>query len=100
MANTKYVTVATVQERFNLINYTPELNLEDIHVTVADVNRPALQLHGFYVDLKEKYMRFDTVLSFDIEHPEAVKILKKELEEKFKGYKIEITPDIDLSDLV
>ena len=60
----------------------------------------ALQLHGFYVDLKEKYMRFDTVLSFDIEHPEAVKILKKELEEKFKGYKIEITPDIDLSDLV
>ena len=50
MANTKYVTVATVQERFNLINYTPELNLEDIHVTVADVNRPALQLHEYLLD--------------------------------------------------
>ena len=48
MANNKFVTVATVMERFNLTNYTPELNLEEAKVTVADVNRPALQLHGFY----------------------------------------------------
>ena len=48
MANNKFVTVATVKERFNLINYTPDLNLEEAKVTVADVNRPALQLHGFY----------------------------------------------------
>ena len=48
MANNKFVTVATVKERFNLTNYTPDLNLEESKVTVADVNRPALQLHGFY----------------------------------------------------
>lgn len=48
MANNNFVTVSTIQERFNLINYTSELNLDDAHVTVADVNRPALQLHGFY----------------------------------------------------
>jgi len=48
MANNNFVTVSTIQERFNLINYTTELNLDDAHVTVADVNRPALQLHGFY----------------------------------------------------
>ncbi|WP_028242177.1 HPr(Ser) kinase/phosphatase [Pseudobutyrivibrio ruminis] len=48
MATNKFVTVATVKERFNLKNYTPDLNLEDSQVTVADVNRPALQLHGFY----------------------------------------------------
>ena len=60
----------------------------------------ALQLHGFYVDLSEKYMRFDTVLSFEIEHADAVSILQKELKEKYPDYKIEITPDIDLSDLV
>lgn len=48
MANNKFVTVATVMERFNLTNYTPDLNLEEAKVTVADVNRPALQLHGFY----------------------------------------------------
>ena len=45
-------------------------------------------------------MRFDTVLSFDVDHADAVKILQKELGEKFKGYRFEITPDIDLSDLV
>ena len=48
MANNKFVTVATVMERFNLTNYTPDLDLEEAKVTVADVNRPALQLHGFY----------------------------------------------------
>lgn len=48
MANNNFVTVSTIQERFNLINYTTELNLDEAHVTVADVNRPALQLHGFY----------------------------------------------------
>ena len=48
MANNKFVTVSTVMERFNLTNYTPDLNLEESKVTVADVNRPALQLHGFY----------------------------------------------------
>ena len=48
MATNKFVTVATVKERFNLTNYTPDLNLEDSQVTIADVNRPALQLHGFY----------------------------------------------------
>lgn len=48
MASNKFVTVATVKERFNLTNFTPELNLEEGHVTIADVNRPALQLHGFY----------------------------------------------------
>ena len=48
MANNKFVSVATIQERFNLTNFTPELNLEEAQVTVADVNRPALQLHGSY----------------------------------------------------
>ncbi len=48
MANKQFVTIATVKERFNLTNFTPELNLEEAKVTVADVNRPALQLHGFY----------------------------------------------------
>lgn len=60
----------------------------------------ALQIHGFYVDLSDKYMRFDTVLSFEIEHAEAISILQNELRDKYPDYKIEITPDIDLSDLV
>ena len=59
----------------------------------------ALQLHGFYVNIPDKYMRFDTVLSFDVDHAEAVHKLTEEISEKFEGYKIEITPDVDLSDI-
>ena len=55
----------------------------------------ALQLHGFYVDLENKTMRFDVVLSFDIEREEALKILTKELRALYPDYNLLIVPDID-----
>lgn len=58
----------------------------------------ALQLHGFYVSIAEKKMRFDVVLSFDVEHKEALATLTKEVQDKFPGYTVKITPDIDLAD--
>jgi HPr kinase/phosphorylase len=87
MANTKYVTVATVQERFNLINYTPELNLEDIHVTVADVNRPALQLHGFYEHFEPKRIQV-------IGNVEVAYIAKKTDVEKAESFRKLFSYDI------
>ena len=87
MANTKYVTVATVQERFNLINYTPELNLEDIHVTVADVNRPALQLHGFYEHFEPKRIQV-------IGNVELAYIAKKTDAEKAESFRKLFSYDI------
>ncbi len=79
MATNKFVTVATVQERFNLINYTPELNLEDVHVTVADVNRPALQLHGFYEHFEPSRIQV-------IGNVEAAYLAKKTDEEKAESF--------------
>ena len=58
----------------------------------------ALQTHGFYVDLKEKNMRFDVVMSFEIDRNEGLKILYSELNEMYEGYTIIITADEDLSD--
>ena len=58
----------------------------------------ALQMHGFYVDQEEKDMRFDVVMSFDIDHHEGLEILYKEVCEAFPGYKITIAPDIDITD--
>lgn len=87
MANTKYVTVATVQERFNLINYTPELNLENIHVTVADVNRPALQLHGFYEHFEPKRIQV-------IGNVEVAYIAKKTDAEKAESFRKLFSYDI------
>ena len=55
----------------------------------------ALQLHGFYADIKNKTMRFDVVLSFDIGRAEALCILTKEVQSLFPDYTLQIVPDID-----
>jgi hypothetical protein len=57
----------------------------------------ALQLHGFYVDLQEKTMRFDVVLSFEIMAEEGATIITKEVCEAFPDYDVHIAPDVDLS---
>ena len=61
-------------------------------------NEWAIQMHGFYVDVKEKFMRFDTVLSFDISPQEGVEIISAAVKKEFPEYSIIINPDLDLSD--
>ena len=58
----------------------------------------ALQLHGFYVDTAEKTMRFDVVMSFDIDPREGLGILQAELDKEFPDFEIMITPDVDISE--
>ena len=58
----------------------------------------ALQLHGFYVSIAEKQMRFDVVLSFDIAREQALDILTKEVQTAYPDYTVQITPDVDLTD--
>ena len=55
----------------------------------------ALQLHGFYANTEKKTIRFDVVISFDIERAEALCILTKEVEALFPDYTLQIVPDID-----
>ena len=55
----------------------------------------ALQLHGFYADTENKTMRFDAVLSFDIERAEALEILTKEVQALYPDYVLQIVPDFD-----
>ena len=59
----------------------------------------ALQMHGFYADLEKKNMRFDTVISFDIDRKEAGQILHDEIQKMYPDYKILAVTDIDASDL-
>ena len=58
----------------------------------------ALQMHGFYVDIEAKDMRFDVVTSFDVDAVESVSILTEELKELYPDYNIYIIHDIDVSD--
>ena len=58
----------------------------------------ALQMHGFYVNLDEKEIRFDVVMGFGIDPFEAIDILKADLQKEYPGFRIQIAPDIDVSD--
>ena len=59
----------------------------------------ALQMHGFYADTEKKTIRFDVVLSFDIERDEAIGTICMEVQELYPDYKLLIIPDVDVSDL-
>ncbi len=58
----------------------------------------AVQLHGFYVDTEAEEMRFDVVLSFDIDPKEGLRILYEEIRGAYPAYDIHIAPDVDVSD--
>lgn len=55
----------------------------------------ALQLHGFYTDTESKTLRFDVVLSFEVDKAEAVQTLMEELQPLYPDYTLLIVPDID-----
>ena len=59
----------------------------------------ALQLHGFYANTKNKSLRFDVVMSFDIKPREGIEILTRDMKRLFPDYAVQITPDVDVSDL-
>lgn len=58
----------------------------------------ALQMHGFYADTEEKSMRFDVVISFDIERKEALETLYSEVRALYPDYELTIVPDVDVAD--
>ena len=57
-----------------------------------------LQIHGFYVDIEKKEIRFDIVMSFEIEPKEGIKIIREKLVTMYPEYKIQIIADVDISD--
>ncbi|MCR4567204.1 MAG: cation diffusion facilitator family transporter [Pseudobutyrivibrio sp.] len=58
----------------------------------------ALQMHGFYVDIQTKQMRFDVVFSFEIDASEGIEIIMGELKALFPEYNVQIAPDVDVTD--
>jgi len=57
-----------------------------------------LQMHGFYTDITKKEIRFDVVMSFEIDAKKGLKILNDEVAKLYPEYKIQIAPDVDVSD--
>lgn len=57
-----------------------------------------LQMHGFYIDLEKKMMRFDLVVSFAEGAKEEYREACRKVQEAYPDYDIEIQADIDVSD--
>ncbi len=58
----------------------------------------ALQIHGFHANPETKELRFDVVVSFDVDAHEALASLQKEVEAIVPDYKVFIARDVDLAD--
>ena len=46
--NEKGASIKEIAEKLQLKNYTEQIDLADCYIKVRDINRPALQLTGFY----------------------------------------------------
>ncbi|MBQ7715480.1 MAG: cation transporter [Clostridia bacterium] len=58
----------------------------------------ALQIHGFYADTEKKTVRFDVVVSFDVDRKEALETLYGEITTLYPEYDVLIVPDVDITD--
>lgn len=70
---------------------------EDI-LRIVKAHDWAIQVHGFYVDIQAKSIRFDVVMSFDMKFSEGLAILCSEIKTKYPDYELTIAPDADISD--
>lgn len=66
---------------------------------IALSNPYVLQMHGFYIDRKEKTIRFDIIISFDAEdRTEVYRQVYKDVQKEFPEYKLQIGIDTDFSE--
>lgn len=81
MAGTKTkVKLTEMAERMNLKNLTPNIDLEEKFITVPDINRPALQLTGYFD-------HFDSERVQIVGYVEYTYLETKELNAKLEVYK-------------
>lgn len=58
----------------------------------------ALQMHGFYLDEEKKTIRFDVVISFDVDRKEAYNIIYQEIQSLYPDYSLTVVLDFDAAD--
>ena len=81
------VKLKTVIETLKLKNLTPDVNIDECQVTIPDINRPALQLTGYFEHFENErvqiigYVEYTYLLGLSRER-------KLEIYEQFLGYKM------------
>lgn len=75
----KAVTLTKLAEELRLRNVTPDVDMTDIKITVSEINRPALQLTGYYEHFAKERVEI-------IGYVEYTYLMSLTREEKIKAY--------------
>ena len=81
------VSVAKVANKMNLKNFTEEIDLKKHTIVISDVNRPALQLNGFFEHFEQSRVEIIGMVEY-------ANLQKKTEEEKKKIYDAFLSFDI------
>ena len=92
---TGIVLIALGVYSFNTENEKANKIRENVEKTVMSHDW-ALQVHGFYLDTEKKILRFDVVLSFEVDRKESLDKIKAEIESLYPDFQVQIVPDLDL----
>ena len=66
---------------------------------IVTENPHVLQMHGFYLDKKEKTLRFDIVVSFDAEDRKQVyREITEKVQKEYPDYTLQVAMDTDFSE--
>lgn len=76
----KTVTLTKLAEAVRLANVTPEINTDDVKISLTEINRPALQLTGYYEHFEAERVQ---IIGY-VEYSYLVNHLTRE--EKVKAY--------------
>ena len=96
----KYRVILTAVGVYSINTKDPEAIEAQNHVRqIVLSHKYALQMHGFYLDLQEKTMRFDVVISFDADDRARVyQEIVADVQKAYPDYRMEIVMDTDFSE--
>ena len=72
--------------------------MRDAIAAKALAHEGVLQMHGFYVNMERKDIRFDLVFAFGTDVGAEITEICKEVKAMYPGYEVIISPDMDISD--
>ena len=99
-----------IQKRFGVILHTIgvySINTKDSDIIEAKKkvesivfgHKEITQMHGFYLDTKDKFLSFDIIMDFKAKDREKIyRHIYDEIRKEFNDHKINITLDFDISD--
>ena len=102
----KTVTLTKLAEAVRLTNVTPEINTDDVKISLTEINRPALQLTGYYEHFEAERVQIIGYVEYSYLVNHLTRDEKVKAYEEFVSKKIpcvifttQVVPDEDMLEL-